>query len=127
MFIYENKNWPKFEWDSDKLLPILSLVRNKQGRLIGKMGALGFELRNQANLEILTLEIIKSTEIEGEILDPDQVRSSIARRLGLDISGLVYSERNVDGVVEMLLDATKILTKTDYFYGMQPCFREDII
>jgi len=111
MFIYENKNWPKFEWDSDKLLPILSLVRNKQGRLIGKMGALGFELRNQANLEILTLEIIKSTEIEGEILDPDQVRSSIARRLGLDISGLVYSERNVDGVVEMLLDATRNFDK----------------
>ena len=67
MFIYENRNWPTFEWNSDKLLPILSLVRNKQGRLIGKMGALGFELRDQANLEILTLEIIKSTEIEGEI------------------------------------------------------------
>ena len=65
MFIYENRNWPTFEWNSDKLLPILSLVRNKQGRLIGKMSALGFELRDQANLEILTLEIIKSTEIEG--------------------------------------------------------------
>ena len=111
MFIYENKNWPTFEWDINRLLPILSLVRNRQGRLIGKMGALGFELRNQANLEILTLEIIKSTEIEGEILDPEQVRSSIARHLGLEVSGLVYSERNVDGVVEMLLDATKNFDK----------------
>ncbi|MBB3187419.1 Fic family protein [Microbacter margulisiae] len=111
MYLYENKNWPTFEWNSDKLLPLLSLVRNKQGRLIGKMGALGFELRDQANLEILTLEIIKSTEIEGEILDPEQVRSSIARRLGLDVSGLVYSERNVDGVVEMLLDATRNFDK----------------
>lgn len=111
MFIYENTNWPTFEWNSNKLLPLLSLVRNKQGRLIGKMGALGFELQNQANLEILTLEIIKSTEIEGEILDPEQVRSSIARRLGLDVSGLVHSERNVDGVVEMLLDATRNFDK----------------
>ena len=111
MFIYENRNWPTFEWNSDKLLPILSLVRNKQGRLIGKMSALGFELRDQANLEILTLEIIKSTEIEGEILDPEQVRSSIARRLGLNVSGLVYSDRNVDGVVEMLLDATRNFDK----------------
>lgn len=111
MFIYENANWPTFEWNSNKLLPLLSLVRNKQGRLIGKMGALGFELQNQANLEILTLEIIKSTEIEGEILDPEQVRSSIARRLGLDVSGLVHSERNVDDVVEMLLDATRNFDK----------------
>lgn len=119
MFIYENKNWPTLEWNSDKLLPLLSIVRNRQGRLIGKMGALCFELRNQANLEILTLEIIKSTEIEGEILDPEQVRSSIARRLGLDVSGLVYSERNVDGVVEMLIDATsnfdKVLDKDRLF------------
>jgi len=106
MFIYENKNWPVFEWDNEKLFPLLSLVRNRQGRLIGKMGALGFELQAQANLEVLTLDVVKSTEIEGEILDTEQVRSSIARRLGLDISGLVHSERNVDGVVEMLLDAT---------------------
>jgi Fic family protein len=71
------------------------------------MGALGFELRNEANLEILTLDIIKSTEIEGEILDREQVRSSIARRLGLDVSGLVYSDRNVEGIVDLMLDATK--------------------
>jgi Fic family protein len=75
------------------------------------MGALGFDLRNEANLEILTQEIIKSTEIEGEILDREQVRSSIARRLGLDISGLVYSERNVDGIVDLMIDATKNFDK----------------
>jgi Fic family protein len=111
MYLYNNQNWPIFEWNSERLLPLLSYVRNRQGKLIGKMGALGFELRNEANLEILTQEIIKSTEIEGEILDREQVRSSIARRLGLDISGLVYSERNVDGIVDLMIDATKNFDK----------------
>ncbi|MDP3452796.1 MAG: Fic family protein [Bacteroidales bacterium] len=107
MYLYNNQNWPIFSWNSEKLLPLLSYVRNQQGKLIGKMGALGFELQNEANLEVLTTEIIKSTEIEGEILDRAQVRSSIARRLGLDVSGLVYSERNVDGIVDLMLDVTK--------------------
>ncbi|MGC3977746.1 MAG: Fic family protein [Paludibacteraceae bacterium] len=107
MYLYDNQNWPVFKWNSEKLLPLLAYVRNRQGKLIGKMGALGFELQNEANLEILTIEILKSTEIEGEFLDREQVRSSIARRLGLDISGLVYSERNVDGIVDLMLDATK--------------------
>ena len=111
MYLYNNQNWPIFEWNSEKLLPLLSYVRNRQGRLIGKMGALGFELRNEANLEILTQEIIKSTEIEGEFLDREQVRSSIARRLGLELSGLVYSERNVDGIVDLMIDATKNFDK----------------
>jgi len=111
MYLYNNQNWPIFEWNSERLLPLLSYVRNRQGKLIGKMGALGFELRNEANLEILIQEIIKSTEIEGEILDREQVRSSIARRLGLDISGLVYSERNVDGIVDLMIDATKNFDK----------------
>jgi len=107
MYIYNHPNWPHFEWNNAKLLPLLSYVRNRQGKLIGKMGALGFELQNEANLEILTLDIIKSTEIEGEFLDKEQVRSSIARRLGLDIPGLVHAERNVDGIVDLMLDATK--------------------
>jgi Fic family protein len=107
MYIYEQSNWPIFEWNSETLLPLLSMVRNKQGKLIGKMGMLGFELRSEANLEILTQEIIKSTEIEGEALDKEQVRSSIARKLGLDISGLIYSERHVDGIVDLMIDATK--------------------
>lgn len=111
MYIYNNQDWPIFKWNSEKLLPLLSYVRNKQGKLIGKMGALGFEIQNQANLEILTQEIIKTTEIEGEFLDREQVRSSIARRLGLEISGLVYSDRNVDGIVDLMLDATKNYNK----------------
>ena len=104
-YIYQQENWPDFTWDNEKLLPILGEVRNLQGRLIGSMESLGFELRNEANLETLTLDVLKSTEIEGEILNPDQVRSSLARRLGMKISGLVYSERNVDGIVDMMLGA----------------------
>lgn len=111
MYLYHNPNWPLFEWNSEKFLPLLSNVRNRQGKLIGKMGTLGFDLRNEANLEILTQEIIKSTEIEGEILEKGQVRSSIARKLGLDISGLVYSERHVDGIVDLMIDATKNFDK----------------
>ena len=107
VYIYEQSNWPIFEWNSETLLPLLSMVRNRQGKLIGKMGMLGFELRSEANLEILTQEIVKSTEIEGEDLDKQQVRSSIARKLGLNISGLIYSERHVDGIVDLMIDATK--------------------
>ncbi len=111
MYIYEQSNWPQFKWDAAKLLTLLTKVRNLQGRVVGKMGALGFELKNQANLEILTQDVLKSTEIEGELLNPDQVRSSVARQLGLDISGLVPSDRNVDGVVEMMIDATRNFDK----------------
>ena len=111
IYIYEQPDWPRFKWNDTKLLPLLTEVRNLQGRVVGKMGALGFYLINQANLEILTQDVLKSTEIEGEILNPEQVRSSIARRLGLEISGLIHSDRNVDGVVDMMLDATKNFDK----------------
>jgi hypothetical protein len=107
MYIYNKLDWPVFYWNSEKLLPLIAYVRNKQGKLIGKMGALGFELRNEANLEMLAIEIIKSTEIEGEFLSMDQVRSSIARKLGFEFSGMVYSERNVDGIVDLMIDATR--------------------
>ncbi len=107
MLIYENLKWPEFQWEDESILPLLSAVRYQQGVIVGKMGALGFELMSQANLEILTIDVLKTTEIEGELLNPDQVRSSIARRLGLDKSGLVNSDRNVDGVVDMMLDATR--------------------
>jgi len=107
MYIYENLNWPEFKWGNESILPLLSTVRFKQGKIVGEMRSLGFALKDQANLEMLTLDIIKTSEIEGELLDPDQVRSSIARRLGLEISGLVASDRNVDGVVDMMLDATR--------------------
>jgi len=106
-YIYQQNEWPDFTWNSEKLLPLLGKVRSLQGKLIGSMQSLGFDLQNEANLETLTLDVIKSTEIEGEILIPDQVRSSLARRLGMDISDLVYSERNVDGIVDMMLDAIK--------------------
>lgn len=107
IYIHQHENWPNFEWDSAYLLPLIGEVRNMQGNLFGKMEALGFELRNEAQLESLSQDVIKSSEIEGEILDKDQVRSSLARRLGIEISGLIDSDRNVDGVVEMMLDATQ--------------------
>lgn len=106
-YIHQNTNWPRFTWDNESLLLTLGKVRNLQGKLFGKMQFLGFELQNEAILETLTLDVIKSTEIEGEILNLDQVRSSIARHLGMDISGLVHSDRNVDGMVEMMFDATQ--------------------
>ncbi|MBA7513010.1 hypothetical protein ES705_05019 [subsurface metagenome] len=107
MYIYQDTNWPDFIWDDKSLLIPLSKVRNLQGKLIGKMEAIGFSLREEAMLETLTIDIVKSNEIEGEILDSNQVRSSIARRLGMDISGLIPSDRDVEGVVEMMLDATQ--------------------
>lgn len=110
-YIYQKENWPNFHWNNEEILGLIGKVRNLQGRIIGKMEVLGFELQNEAVLENLTLDVIKSTEIEGEILNPDQVRSSIARRLGMNISGLILSERNVDGVVDMMLDATQKFTK----------------
>lgn len=106
-FIHQLDNWPNFSWRIDELVNLLSEVRNLQGRLLGRMESLGFELRNEALLDTLTLDVLKSSEIEGEFLNPDQVRSSIARRLGMEIAGSIESDRNVDGVVEMLLDATQ--------------------
>lgn len=112
VYIYQQNDWPQFTWDNEVLLVLLGKVRNMQGKLIGKMESLGFELRSDAVLETLTLDVLKSTEIEGEILNPEQVRSSIARCLGMDIYGLVSSDRNVDGVVEMMLDATQHFEKS---------------
>lgn len=106
VFIYQLDNWPNFLYRVDVFVNLLSEVRNLQGRLLGRMESLGFDLRNEATLETLTLDVLKSTEIEGEILNPEQVRSSIARRLGMEIAGSVESDRNVDGMVEMMIDAT---------------------
>ncbi len=107
MFIHQRKDWTKFIWNNDQLLVSLANVRHLQGRLLGQMENIGFKLKEEAVLSTLTLDVLKSTEIEGEVLNKDQVRSSIARRLGLEVSGLVDSSRNVDGVVEMMLDATQ--------------------
>jgi Fic family protein len=111
IYIYQHSDWPNFKWNSKDIIIPLAQVRHLQGKLVGKMEALGFKLRNEAVLETLTMEIIKSSEIEGHILARDQVRSSIARRLGMDISGLVPSDRNVDGIVEMMIDATRDFNK----------------
>ncbi|MCQ2754888.1 MAG: Fic family protein [bacterium] len=106
-YIYQNPDWHKFTWCVEKVQNLLLEIKKSQGYLLGKMDALGFEIKNNATLQILTENIIKSSEIEGEILDKTSVRSSIARRLGIDIGGEVYSSRNIDGIVEMMLDATQ--------------------
>lgn len=107
MYIHQLPQWPEFFWNESSLSTLLANVRHLQGRLLGRMEGLGFLLQSEASLETLTEDVLKTSEIEGEILNPDQVRSSIARRLGMDIAGLVPSDRNVDGVVEMMLDATQ--------------------
>jgi len=106
-FIHERSGWPQFSWDSDALAAPLAAVRHKQGKHLGKMEALGFDLRAEASLSVLTSEVVHSSAIEGEVLNPEEVRSSIARRLGLDVAGLPEPGRDVEGVVEMTLDATQ--------------------
>jgi Fic family protein len=106
MYIWQQRDWPDFTWDSERLVARLGQVSRAQGRLLGRMQGLGFELRREAHLTILTEDVVRSSEIEGEKLDSNQVRSSIARRLGMEIGGLVATDRHVEGVVEMMLDAT---------------------
>lgn len=105
-YIHEREDWPEFRWNDEGLVKLLAAVRHKQGRLVGRMESLGFKLRAEATLQTLTEEVVKSSEIEGEVLDREQVRSSIARRLGMDIGALAPADRRVDGVVELVLDAT---------------------
>src|SRR5271156_1121422 len=107
MYIHELQGWPRFDWNRERLAEPLAAVRHQQGRLIGHMEALGFNLRQEAVLETLTADVLKSSEIEGETLDAGQVRSSIARRLGMDIGALKPADLHVEGVVEMMLDATR--------------------
>jgi Fic family protein len=107
IYIHQLPHWPRFTWKGESIGSLLTGIRNRQGRLLGRMEAMGFSLQAEANLRTLTLDVLKSSEIEGELLDAEQVRSSIARRLGMDIAGLVPVDRNVDGVVEMMLDATQ--------------------
>jgi Fic family protein len=106
-YIHDLKDWPQFLWEQKRLSERLAEVRYRQGHLVGQMKALGFQLQTEAVLQTLTEDVLKSSEIEGEHLDRDQVRSSIARRLGIDIGGLTAADRNVEGVVEMMLDATQ--------------------
>jgi len=106
MYLWQREDWPTFTWNEKILTNLLAQVSKEQGRLLGRMEVLGFELRDEAHLRTLTDDVVKSSEIEGEKLDPDQVRSSIAKRLGMDVSGLIPADRDVDGVVEMMMDAT---------------------
>jgi Fic family protein len=119
MYIFQDEGWPNLKWNQAELAGLLADVRHQQGRLLGSMEALGFPLREEATLRTLTQDVIKTCEIEGEKLDADQVRSSIARRMGLDVGALLPVDRNVEGIVEVLLDATgnhqKPLTKRRLF------------
>lgn len=110
MYVHDNPGWPSLAWDEAALADARAAVRQKHGRLFGRMEALGFDLRSEASLLTLTSDVVKSSAIEGENLNPDDVRSSIARKLGLDAGGLPKSGRNVDGVVAMMLDATRNFT-----------------
>ena len=105
-YIWQSPQFPNFTYDKDLIIPLLSSVRLKQGVLLGKMQSIGFENSQKAKLNVLTEDVIKSSEIEGLKLNAEQVRSSIAKRLGLDIGSDIYVERDVQGVVDMMLDAT---------------------
>ncbi len=119
MWIHEHQNWPNFTWKAETLTSKLADIRHRQGRLLGRMEGLGFELKQEATLMTLTSDVVKSSAIEGENLNPEEVRSSIARRLGIDIAELIPANRDVESIVEMMLDATqrffKPLTKERLF------------
>ena len=107
MYIYEQKDWPLFTWDAELITKLLGSVRHRQGKILGQMQALSFRIQEETMLKALTMDVMKSSEIEGELLNPEQVRSSIARRLGIEIAGALPTERDVEGIVEMMLDATQ--------------------
>lgn len=107
IYIWQQEDWPRFGWDDARLSYQLGRVRSLQGKLVGKMSALGFDLKNSAMLDALTADVTKSSEIEGEILDAGQVRSSVARHLGIETEGLPQADRYVDEVVQVMIDATQ--------------------
>lgn len=107
MYLHHSKDWPNFKWNTDTLLPYVSKVRDLQGRLLGRMEGMGFELQEEAVLETITEDVVRTSEIEGEVLNQLEVRSSVALKLGLDIFGLPNASRDVEGVVEMMIDATQ--------------------
>lgn len=107
MYIHEREEWPEFSWNQAKIAALLAEVRHLQGRLLGRMESLGFQLQEQATLQTLTQDVVKTSEIEGERLDTHQVRSSIARRMGINVGGVSHIDRNVEGIVEVMLDATR--------------------
>lgn len=129
VYIYEKEGWPNFFWDKEKIAQILLNVRYLQGELIGKMSVFGFDLKNYTHFSNITNNVIKSSEIEGEYLNTEQVRSSVAKRLGMDVGGLVSAEKKVEGIVEMTFDAThnanKPLTKKRLFSWHKLLFQDE--
>ena len=122
MYIWERPDWPRLTWDDGALLEPLAAARLKQGRLLGGMASLGFDLKREARLVALTEDVVKSSEIEGEVLDRDGVRSSLARRLGLPAAAVALADRRTEGVVEMTLDATEnhgALLTAERLFGWQ--------
>ena len=122
MYIWEQQDWPHLTWNNKRLLEPLAAARLKQGRLLGRMASLGFDLKLEAQLVALTEDVVKSSEIEGEILDRDSVRSSLARRLGLPAAAIAPADRRTEGVVEMMLDATanyEALLTPERLFGWQ--------
>jgi Fic family protein len=112
MWIYEHQNWQDFKWSAEVVVSKLADIRYHQGYLLGCMERLGFELKQEASLSMLTNDVVNSSAIEGEKLNPAEVRSSIARRLGIDVAGLIPASRDVEGIVEIMLDATQHFTKS---------------
>src|SRR4051812_12751372 len=123
MYIHELQDWPRFHWDPGELAEPLASVRHRQGRLIGHMEALGFDLRQEAVLQTLTGDVVKSSEIEGETLDAEQVRSSIARRLGLDIGALKPADRHIEGIADLALARSE--SSPQRFYSMSTQIRQE--
>lgn len=111
MYIHERKNWTNFFWDNDKLSPILASVRHLQGRLLGRMESLGFDFIESATLESLILDVVDTSRIEGEFLNPELVRSSIARKLGIENADFIRTPRHIEGIVDVILDATQNFEK----------------
>jgi Fic family protein len=111
MYIHERENWTNFFWDNDKLSPILASIRHLQGRLLGRMESLGFDFIARATLESLILDVVDTSRIEGEFLNPELVRSSIARKLGIENADFTKTPRNIEGIVDVILDATQNFDK----------------
>ena len=107
IYIHQHPDWPLFHWDWKEVAPLLAATRHRQGLLLGRMDSLGFETNQELTVDTLTTSVVSSSRIEGEILDIEQVRSSVARQLGLDVGGASHSDRNVDGVVQMMLDSSE--------------------
>ncbi len=130
-YIYDNKNWTDFTWDDKVISALFGEVRLMQGKIIGQMNALGFSAKEETTLNLLTLDVMKSSAIEGEILNYDQVRSSIAKRLRINVAGILPSSHYVEEVVQMTLDATKPtiyhFMRSVFLDGTQHSFQRAIV